>query len=137
MIKVGLKQEIDAGRKWTAEVANELGNYSEVAGVDNKFQIILPQGGISGAGDLDVFTDNLLIECKSSITPNTLGDKDFIEQFTKYLDPKSPKYINLFNRQVVLAVKELNGVSRLHRTFRKLERMGVKIITDLNQLKNL
>lgn len=146
-----LEKSIDAALKssktdknWEGEVARELSKYDEITDFSSEFKII-ENGTVKDiAGDIDVGSSKYIIECKQSISHNTLtkklpdGSYKFLNQFDKYLNQNNIKYINIKNKQVVLAIKsfgENTGIT--HPILKQLQDKGVIIITDLNQIKNL
>ncbi|WP_278495530.1 peptidoglycan-binding domain-containing protein [Chryseobacterium arthrosphaerae] len=146
-----LEKSIDAalkssnsGKNWEGEVARELSKYDEITDFSNEFKII-ENGTVKNiAGDIDVGSSKYIIECKESISHNTLttkmpdGSYKFLNQFDKYLNQNNIKYINIKNRQVVLVIKNFGKNTDIsHPILKQLQDKGVIIITDLNQIKNL
>jgi hypothetical protein len=136
-IEAGLKSS-DKGKLWEAEVARELSKYDKITDFSNSYEIIKNGKRLNAAGDIDVGTSKYIIECKESVSKNIIS-KDYFKQFDKYLNPKNEKYINLNNRKCVLAIKSFNdnAIDITHPVLKALQRKGVIIITDLQQLKNL
>ncbi|QYS90004.1 hypothetical protein EH230_09410 [Flavobacterium columnare] len=135
-IQAGLKST--GGKLWEAEVARELSNFDKVTDFGNIYKIIKNGKKFKDAGDIDVGTSKYIIECKESVSKN-IKSKDYFDQFDKYLNPKNEKYINLNGRKCVLAIKSFkdNAIDITHPVFKALQRKGVIIITDLQQIKNL
>ncbi|MEE6129645.1 peptidoglycan-binding domain-containing protein, partial [Chryseobacterium arthrosphaerae] len=89
-----LEKSIDAalkssnsGKNWEGEVARELSKYDEITDFSNEFKII-ENGTVKNiAGDIDVGSSKYIIECKESISHNTLttkmpdGSYKFLNQF--------------------------------------------------------
>ena len=132
------------GKQWEGEVAKEIGKYDEITEFSNKFQVIVNGNKEKIAGDIDVANSKYMIECKESLSHNTLttresdGTYKFLNQFEKYTDNLNPDYINIRNKKVVLAVKNFGpGVTTDHPILKQLIDKGVIIITDLQQIKNL
>lgn len=138
---VNLANEIaDAIRKegskgWEAEVAKELSKYDELTDFNSDVRNITLN---DMAGNIDVGSKKYLIECKGSVTHNSLTDKTFLEQFEKYLNPQDPNYFNFGNKKVVLAIKVFGrGATINHKVIKILKRKGVIVITDISDIKNL
>jgi len=128
----------NGGKLWEAEVARELSQYDKIADFGNIYEQMSNGKKVNNAGDIDVGSSKYIIECKESVSKN-IKAKDFFEQFDKYLNPKNEKYINIKNRKPVLAIKSFkdNAINISHPVFKELQKRGVIIITDLNQIKNL
>ena len=128
----------NGGKLWEGEVARELSRYDKITDFGNIFDIIKNGKRFNNAGDIDVGSSKYIIECKESVSKN-IKAKDFIDQFDKYLNPKNEKYINPKNRKSVLAIKSFkdNAIDVSHPVFKELQKRGVIIITNLNQIKNL
>lgn len=142
-IDAALKSQ-NSGKNWEGEVARELSKYDEITDFSNEFKII-ENGTVKNiAGDIDVGSSKYIIECKESISHNTLttktpdGSYKFLNQFDKYLNQNNIKYINIKNRQVVLVIKNFGKNTDIsHPILKQLQDKGVIVITDLNQIKNL
>lgn len=128
----------NGGKLWEGEVAREMSKYDKITDFGNKYDIIKNGKRLNNAGDIDVGSSKYIIECKESVSKN-IKAKDFFDQFDKYLNPKNEKYINPKNKKSVLAIKSFkdNAINVSHPVFKELQKQGVIIITDLNQIKNL
>ncbi|MFK7048430.1 hypothetical protein FLACOL_01165 [Flavobacterium columnare] len=135
-IQAGLKST--GGKLWEAEVARELSKYDKITDFSNIYKIIKTGKTLNDAGDIDVGSLKYIIECKESVSKN-IDRQKFLKQFDKYLNPKNEKYINLNDRKCVLAIKSFkdNAIDITHPVFKTLQRKGVIIITDIQQLKKL
>ncbi len=128
----------NGGKLWEGEVAPEMSKYDKITDFGNKYDIIENGKRLNNAGDIDVGSSKYIIECKESVSKNI--DKDeFLKQFDKYINPKNKKYINPKSKKSVLAIKSFkdNAIDVSHPVFKELQKRGVIIITDLNQIKNL
>ncbi|WP_439479966.1 hypothetical protein [Chryseobacterium aquaticum] len=132
------------GKLWEGEIARELSQYEKITDFSNIVDEMQKGRKLNNAGDIDVGSSKYIIECKESVSHNTLttrvsdGTYKFINQFDKYLNPKNPKYINIQNRKVVLAVKTFGKNTNLsHPILKQLQNKGVIIITNVKQIKNL
>jgi len=128
----------NGGKLWEGEVAREMSKYDKITDFGNKYDIIENGKRLNNAGDIDVGSSKYIIECKESVSKNI--DKDeFLKQFDKYINPKNKKYINPKSKKSVLAIKSFkdNAIDVSHPIFKELQKRGVIIITDLNQIKNL
>jgi hypothetical protein len=136
-IEIALKSS-NEGKLWEAEVARELGKYDKITDFGNIYDIIKNGKKFNNAGDIDVGSSKYIIECKESVSKNIDSEK-FLKQFDKYFNPRNEKYINLNNRKCILAIKSFkdNAIDITHPVFKALQRKGVIIITDLQQIKNL
>lgn len=146
-----LKNNTDTSEQWVGEVVEEFKKIDELTDVNNKRLEIRSGKKPIEAGDIDVGTLKYLVECKESLTHNTLTTKmksadkyEIIEQFDKYLNPKNVNFINPKNKKVILAVKELEeGVDLNHFIFKRLfeiaknNKIELEIITNINQIKKL
>ena len=81
-------------------------------------------------GDLDIMTDNYLIEVKSSVQSVKFS------QIEKYLDINNPEYINVGDKKVILYIdRGLEGASVEHlEEVEKSRELGAIIVTDLEEL---
>lgn len=135
----------NGGKLWEGEVAREMSKHDKITDFGNIYVEIRNGKIFNNAGDIDVGSSKYIIECKESLSHNTLTTKikgtdkyKILEQFDKYINPKNSKYINVRNKKVILAVKEFGkDVNSKHSILKELQSKGVQIITDLNQIKNL
>lgn len=128
----------NGGKLWEGEVAREMSKYDKITDFGNKYDIIKNGKRLNNAGDIDVGSSKYIIECKESVSKN-IKAQDFFDQFDKYLNPKNEKYINPKNKKSVLAIKSFkdDAINVSHPVFKELQKRGVIIITELNQIKNL
>lgn len=132
------------GKLWEGEIAQELSQHEKITDFSNIVDEMQKGRKLNNAGDIDVGSSKYIIECKESVSHNTLttrasdGTYKFINQFDKYLNPQNPKYINTQNRKVVLAIKTFGKNTNLsHPILKQLQSKGVIIITNVKQIKNL
>ncbi|NJM78666.1 MAG: hypothetical protein HC854_01800 [Flavobacterium sp.] len=135
-IQAALKSS--GGKLWEGQVAREFSKYDKITDFGNIYEIIKNGKRLNNAGDIDVGSSKYIIECKESVSRNIDREK-LLKQFDKYLNPKNEKYINLNGRKCVLAIKSFkdNAIDITHPVFKALQRKGVIIITDIQQLKKL
>ncbi|WP_445721351.1 hypothetical protein [Flavobacterium sp.] len=112
-----------------------MSKFDKITDFGNIYKIVKKSKTLNDAGDIDVGTSKYIIECKESVSKN-IKSKDY---FDKYLNQKNEKYINLNGRKSVLAIKSFknNAIDITHPVFKALQRKGVIIITDIQQLKKL
>ncbi|MDB5226203.1 MAG: hypothetical protein JWN78_396 [Bacteroidota bacterium] len=123
-----------AANKWVSAVADELRKIDKLTDINN---IVNNLSSKQIAGDFDVASNKFLIECKESITKN-LDTPEFRDQMDKYLNPKNKNFINLKDKKVVLAIGKYDDIRTLSHPFLKeLEKNGVQIVTNINQIKKL
>ena len=81
-------------------------------------------------GDLDIMTDNYLIEAKSDVQNVKFS------QIEKYLDKNNPEYINVGDKKVILYIDSgLEGASAKDlEAVEKSRELGAIIVTDLEEL---
>lgn len=81
-------------------------------------------------GDLDIMTDNYLIEVKSDVQNVSFS------QIEKYLDINDPEYINVGDKKVILYINNgLEGASvKQLEEVEKSRELGAIIVTDLEEL---
>ena len=84
----------------------------------------------SDIGDLDIITDNYLIEVKSDVQNVKFS------QIEKYLDKNNPEYINVGDKKVILYIDSgLEGASvKELEVVEKSRELGAIIVTDLEEL---
>ena len=131
-------KNVDVAKQWEGEVAKAFSEIDNVRQVGTKIEY--RSNGMTKfepAGDYDVLTEKYLVECKNSVTHNALTNPKFIEQFEKYLDPKNEKFVNIGNKKVILAIKDLGQIAPSHYIFKLLESKGVQVITNINNIKKL
>lgn len=131
----------DPSKVWVGEIAQELG-IENITNFNNKFLQIKDGKIINDLGDLDVGTVKYFIEAKKSISQERLllDMKDIKEQINKYYNPKEEKFINLWNKPVILAVKEFTGGANIYtKEIQDLlrEYKNLKIIVGKNNIKTL
>ena len=81
-------------------------------------------------GDLDIMTDNYLIEVKRNVQNVSFS------QIEKYLDINNPEYINVGDKKVILYIDSgLEGASVNDlEVVEKSRELGAIIVTDLEEL---
>ena len=81
-------------------------------------------------GDLDIMTDNYLIEVKKSVQNADL------DQIKKYVDINNPKYINIGDKKVILYIDSgLEGAGNIKlKEIAEIKELGVPVVTELEEL---
>ncbi|WP_130734895.1 hypothetical protein [Flavobacterium sp. J27] len=129
-----LEKNNKAADKWVGEVADELRKYDELTDINND---IISISDNKSLGDFDVASKQFLIECKESLSYNSITTK-FIKQFDKYINPLNENFVNLRNKKVVLAIGKNDGRVLNHLFIKELQKKhNIQIITNTNQIKNL
>lgn len=82
------------------------------------------------AGDIDVMTNNQIIEVKKSISAVKL------DQIDKYVNRSNPQLFNYEGREIVLYVDEIIDTSnpQVTKMIQELNSKGVKVVNDLEEL---
>ncbi|WP_313340445.1 hypothetical protein [Lacrimispora sp.] len=121
----------DIGVSTEAKVADFIKNNTDATITDFGNKIKSSNGNL--LGDIDVATENSLIEVKASIS--SVKEK----QLYKYIDSSKNTYINTGNKKAILYIGEPidmanpNNVKLLER----IKDMGVTVVNDINELKGL
>lgn len=121
----------DIGVSTEAKVADFIKNNTNATITDFGNKIKSSNGNL--LGDIDVATENCLIEVKASIS--SVKEK----QLYKYIDSSKNTYINTGNKQAILYIGEPidmanpNNVKLLER----IKDMGVTVVNDINELRGM
>lgn len=121
-----------------AEVAKEFLKHDELTSFANNVFGKNSKGQFKEVlGDIDVGVSKYHIEVKFNVSGTTKSSK-FKNQFKKYLDETTQKYINVEGKPVVLFIKQFtNGGSVNQSVLQTLKSQGVIILTELDQIKKL
>ncbi|MBX4150613.1 WXG100 family type VII secretion target [Paenibacillus lautus] len=122
-------QSSNVGKATEAKVADFVRKEVEVKGFGQK---VLKDNGES-AGDLDVVTNNAIIEVKASIK----SVKE--DQFNKLIDAGQDNFFNSDHKKVILYIdKPMNNLRPEHKTMlEEIESKGVIIVNSLVDLKEV
>lgn len=84
-------------------------------------------------GDIDVTTENSLIEVKASIS--SVKEK----QLYKYIDSSKNAYINTGNKQAILYIDEPIDMTNPNnvKLLEQIKDLGVTVVNDINELKGM
>ena len=110
------------------KVAQAVNEVTEVKGVGLKLSDISK----SPVGDLDIVTDDYIIEVKSSL--GAVKEK----QIPKYTDPSNPNYVNSHNRKVIYFIED--AIPKVPKEIQKLEKIkssNIIIVDNIDDLKEI
>jgi hypothetical protein len=121
----------DIGVRTEAKVADFINNNTDAAITDFGNKIKSSSGNI--LGDIDVSTENSLIEVKASIA----SAKE--KQLYKYIDSSKDTYINIGNKQAILYIDEPIDMTNQNnvKLVEKIKDMGITVVNDINELKGM
>ncbi|WBW99795.1 RHS repeat-associated core domain-containing protein [Oceanirhabdus sp. W0125-5] len=121
----------DIGVSTEAKVADFINKNTDATITDFGNKIKSKNGNV--LGDIDVATENILIEVKASIS--SVKEK----QLYKYIDSSKNTYLNTGNKQVILYIDETIDMTNLNnvRLVEKIKNMGITIINNMNELKGV
>lgn len=121
----------DIGVSTEAKVADVIKNNTDVTITDFGNKIKSSSGNL--LGDIDVATENSLIEVKASIS--SVKEK----QLYKYIDSSKNAYINTGNKQAILYIDEPIDMTNPNnvKLLEQIKDIGVTVVNDINELKGM
>ncbi|NMM55424.1 hypothetical protein [Paenibacillus aquistagni] len=121
------KNSSNSGKAIEGKVGNYVQQNMEIKGFGLKLDNISTG---KPAGDIDVMTNNQIIEVKKSISAVKL------DQIDKYVNRSNPQFFNYEGREIVLYVDEIIDTSnpQVTKMIQELNSKGVKVVNDLEEL---
>ncbi len=119
------------GTKTEAEVAKYVKNNTDAVITDYANKAKDSSGQV--IGDIDCATKNELIEVKNSVSSVK------VKQFGKYIDSSNLNYLNVYNKKVILYIKESIDMTNPINVAKinEIKKMGVTIVNGLDELKGV
>ena len=118
----------DLGDVLEGEVATAVKEVTEVKGVGVKLLDITG----SPVGDLDILTDNYIIEVKKSL--GAVKEK----QIPKYTDPFCPKYVNAYDKKVIYFIQDTTPkVPKEVQKLQLIKDSNIIIVDNVDKLKEI
>ncbi len=121
----------DIGESTEAKVADYISKNTDAKITEFGNKVKTTNG--STLGDIDVATDNTLIEVKKSISSVKDG------QLYKYIDSTNNMYLNAQNKKVILYIDEVIDLTNPNnvKLIEKIEGMGITVVNSIGQLKGV
>lgn len=121
-------KSMDPGDLLEGKVAAAAKEVTEVKGVGLKLSDVTK----SPAGDLDIVTDEYIIEVKASL--GAVKEK----QIPKYMDPSHLNYVNSDNKKVIYFIEDATPkVPKEAQKLQKIKDSGAIVINNIDDLKEI